>query len=59
MNQQKSLKTEAGIFVVQYGGTRKKNKKKQQQQITKVKDFGPLKYYELTEINLSRKYQKN
>jgi hypothetical protein len=24
MNQQKSLKTEAGIFVVQYGGTRKK-----------------------------------
>jgi hypothetical protein len=23
-----------------------------------VKDFGPLKYYELTEINLSRKYQK-
>lgn len=27
MNQQKSLKTEAGIFVVQYGGTRKKNTK--------------------------------
>ena len=47
--------------MVQYGGARKKKKKRKKIKkiiIIKMKDFGRLKYYEPTEINLSRNVEQ-